>query len=168
MKTKSIAAIVGIVALGAAAAGAVAHDRGGPGGRFDPENAAEHVAERIDDRLDLSDEQEEQVEKVLAERMGTMRESLSGALDSATGKFASSDFDAEDAEAIIASMESMRAQMRTHMAAAMADVHGILTPEQRQEAMSMISERGHGWLGGGHGRGGSREGRRGHRHGWFD
>jgi Spy/CpxP family protein refolding chaperone len=153
--------VSGVIAL--ATVGAVSAS---PGGRCGGEHAAfggpmghggGKQIHRMMERLDLSDEQRDQIFDIMHAQMPAARDkmkelragrqalralTMSAELDEAKVR------EAADAQAkLIADMMVMRSQT-------MNKVYKVLTPEQREQAAKMMDERGH--HGGGHHFGGPR------------
>ena len=123
---------------------------------FDPEDLAEHMVERLDDRVDLSDAQESELKALIEDAARTIDQQRQQVSDSASEAFAGDSFSEQDAQAMLDGMEGVRDMRRQIMVQTIVKLHGILTPEQRAEAGKMLATHG-GWFAGrgfhgGHGR----------------
>ena len=134
----------------------------GKRGGFDPQEIAERMVERIDDRLDLSAAQREEIEGLIANAAGQVQQQRRRISEEAAATFAGDSFSEQDAQRMLDRAEETRKMRRRIMAQAMVQLHGILTPEQRRQAGEMLAAHG-GWLAG-HGLSGERSRRGGWHH----
>ena len=109
--------------------------------RFDPEEFAERAVERIDDRLDLSDVQEDELQELIeqaAEKIDRQRRQIA---ETAAAAFAEESFSEQDAQEMLDSMEGARKMRRQIMVQTLVGLHQLLSPEQRAEAGRMLANR---------------------------
>lgn len=125
-----------VLATGIAAAGK------GKWHHHDPHEMGEKIASHLEDKLNLNDEQEEQVAAIIAaavEKHRTMQESspLHEAWEQDT-------LDADTLHAALEAQHSKEAQAARRSeqlalrAEALAQIHAVLTPTQREAALPMI------------------------------
>lgn len=123
-------------------------------------------AERLCAKLECSDEQATQISELFAKHRDARkgdegeREARKAARDEAQGKLAAA-FRADDFDASVLGELHQKRDPEAHLDAAvrfMAELHGILTPEQREQLAAKIEKRGPMFL---H-HGGKHRGHRGH------
>ena len=157
MKTshsKHIAAAAAVL-LGSLAAAQAGSDKRH---EFDPEEFAEHMVDRIGDRLDLSDAQEDELEGLIKTAAAEMQQQRQQIAEQAAAAFAGDSFSEQDAQRMFDSLEGMKDTRHRIMTRTMAELHGVLTPEQRAEAGELLAEHGNWFAGHGFSGGHSRRG----------
>jgi Spy/CpxP family protein refolding chaperone len=149
-----LAAAAALVAGGAAVA--VAHgERGGP---------LSHLAERLNDELDLNREQRETLRAITADAYEFMREVRRERAAKMAALLKRDKVTAAEINAAIPSRDEMAKEIREFASAKIADFHAVLTPQQRARLADKVDEFGIGNWRGGRGFGGKRGWGRGH--GW--
>lgn len=163
--------VLGLVATGIVAAGGGREQDAtrGPGrDGYGPRHGREQAMERLESRLDLSDEQIAAFQQLQVEREAFF-EDRGGARDEYQEQlrelWLNDSVEAEQIEALLSVWDAESAERRAFAAAQLAAMHEILTPEQRAELAEIADGRGfgafmmfgsHGGHRGGHGRGGRR------------
>lgn len=163
--------VLGLVVTGIVAAGGGREQEAnrGPGrDGYGPRHGRGQAMERLESRLDLSDEQIAAFEQLQAEREAFFEDRV-GTRDEYQEQlrqlWLSDSVDADQIEALLSTWDDQSAERRAFAAAQLAAMHEILTPEQRTELAEIADGRGlgavmmfghHGGYRGGHGRGGRR------------
>lgn len=158
--------ITGVAVLALTGAGAVSAIAGGwhnGHGRMFGDgdgHASERIASRIDRQLALTDEQEERVASIIAEMFTGMRAVRAEREQGISEMIRSESLSESD---VIANLdhESAVADIKGVVARAVVDVHGVLTPAQRESAGDLVGEVMDGWHSHRGGRGDGRRGDRG-------
>lgn len=167
-------AVVTVAAAALGAATSFAHD---VQRQPDADHIAKQMAERLDDYLDLSGSQEEQIEGILEQSIKQRWQMRQDRQNKMRDLWNQPTLSAAEIKAAMLERQGGPAQREAHMtlmAETLAKIHAVLTPEQREE----IAENGMmGFMGGfrqyggrhhGGGWGGGRHGKYGGRHhgGW--
>ncbi len=159
MKKKTVVlttAVLALVASGLALADRSDRDRGhGPGMGMDPGR----MVERLDEHLELSDEQESRIEEILDGHLAAMTEAHTSRMEQMRQLIESDSVTAEQVRALMDAHMAGRGAMHEHVPAIIADLHAELTPQQRTKAFELLADHGHG-----RNHGGWRKGRRGGYH----
>ena len=141
--TVALAAMVAIPAVAPAQGGFGGPGRGhhGPAGHFGPGGPdLGFWVERIGARIDLTEDQEAQIEAILeASRPAIERasEALRAGRDEWQASHEPGEFDEAAFRAHLAAQSELHADLMVAIHAAKAQVFGVLTPEQREELESM-------------------------------
>lgn len=136
---------------------------------MDPGEIAEHIVEKMDERLDLSDAQEEGVHKIVTEFFEKKKMQREARKEKMRALWTRPTLTADDVYAAITEKDATRETQQRLMAEKLAAVHALLTPEQRQKAAQYWRQftahdgRGHGK----HGKYGKHGKCRGWFRGWF-
>ncbi len=126
--------------LGLAPALSLAQPRGGPPGPPDPER----MLDRMTERLDLTDQQRQDLDAVFTNHRKTMRpthEAMRTARESLDSQIHAEDFDEGAIRKAAAVMAVLEADQAVGRARLFQEIRGILTPEQVEKFEQLREER---------------------------
>jgi Spy/CpxP family protein refolding chaperone len=138
MKILALLPIIALAVIVSFAFGACRPHRHGNG--WDTERAVRFASRK----LDLTSEQKEDLKQVLDEakaEMGDHKDRWTSSRDEVRGMILGDSLTADDITAMMARHEEDRAEMRDMFAEKAAQVHAILTPEQRQKLVDLMERR---------------------------
>jgi Spy/CpxP family protein refolding chaperone len=138
MKILALAPFIALALIVSFAFGACRPHRHSEG--WDTERAVRFAARK----LDLSKQQQEELERILADAKAEMagpRERWEGSRDEVRRMILSDSISAADIEKMMAAHDEDREEVRGLFAEKAAEVHAILTPEQRQKLVDLMERR---------------------------
>ena len=125
--------IGGAAALALALSGGLAH------AHKNPQERAERIVTRMDQHLNLSPEQEKSAQEIVAAALQQRQEAGNNMRDKVKKAWLQPQLSAEQAVALMEEGKKAREAGKQNMAQALAKMHALLTPQQREEAASMLT-----------------------------
>ena len=117
---------------------------GGPGGHGGPDGMFGGMMTRMLDRVNATPEQRTQIEKIVQANAGEMRAQRAAGRalrEQAMALFAPPTVDGNAVEALRQKQLAMHDVASQRMTAAMLEISGVLTPEQRKQIAEYMSQR---------------------------
>lgn len=109
----------------------------------DPAEMAEKIADRVADKLDLSEKQESETRQLALEILESgkdLRSHRQQMLEELEKQFSSEQFNPDSLNQMSEKSEAEFKKFRTTLVQNMGRFHALLTPEQKKEAAERISE----------------------------
>lgn len=117
------------------------------------EERMEHRIEMMSEILDLSEEQEQQIEALLQaqfEQKSTQREQMRAGQQELRDKMQATDFNEAEFRALAEQQAKLKIDLMVEKAKTKQQIAAILTPEQQEKAEKLMELRGQGHHGGRH------------------